>query len=293
MKPFVVSVSRLARGKAGYQRNKYKFGWSFYPEQHTIASLIHLAAVEGYSFLAGHFDRKPPEFYGRADVSTPRISENFIETKIIPLDDDGKAGNPLDFWPNDSLFGMFGAGYYHSSSSTPAAPRIRPIFELDQPITGRESYQLARYALGWYYNRDVNRIDVLPQIPQVWYGSATPTEYKILGNVLPLEVLNAVVIDPYCRVKAAQDDARHARRELARTYTTLDGLIRWLARQDHNRHNRLLALGYRAAEAGVNWPDVAPGVIDACRQNGYFDEYAHSEREIERVFLDGYRRVPR
>lgn len=288
MKIFTISVSRLAKGKEGYKRDKYRFGWSFHPERHTIESLIKLAAVEGYSFLAGQFDRQPPGYYGRHDVTTPRITENFRQTYIIPLDDDGKAGNPVKFWGDDTFFKTYGGGWYHSSSSTPEAPRIRPIFELDQPITDAKLYQAARHALGWHYNRQSYRIDVLPQVPQVWYGSLTPTKYEIFGNVLPLEVLKQAVILPYLRAK--KDKERLAQQQPRRKCSNVDGLIRWLGQQTHNRHNRLLGLGQTAAEAGVKWGDVAGAVIAACHQNGYFETYARSEREIERIFNAGWQR---
>jgi hypothetical protein len=152
MKTFTVSVSRLATGKEGYIRDKYRFGWSFYPEQHTIESLIKLAAIEGYSFLAGEFARESPAYYGRADdVSTARITENFRQTFIIPLDDDGKESDAIEFWENDLLFKTFGGGYYHSASSTQEQPRIRPIFELDSPITDSGLYQEIRHAFGQYF----------------------------------------------------------------------------------------------------------------------------------------------
>ena len=291
MKTFTVSVSRLAKGKDGYKHNKYRFGWSFYPETHTAESLIKLAAVEGYSFLAGEFDRKPPNHYGRTDVTTARITENFRQTHIIPLDDDGEAGNPVDFWQNDLLFKTYGAGYYHSTSSTADSPRIRPIFELDEPITDARLYQTARYAFGWYYNRRVHRIDVLPQIPQVWYGSLIPTEYRIFGNILPLTALVDVVVVPYLKLKRVRELRQQQQPKPAYTGSNIDELIKWLGRQNHNRHNRLLALGQRAGEAGVTWADVGGAVVAACRQNGYFDAYAGSDKEIQRVFNYGWSRA--
>ncbi len=291
MKQFTISVSRMARGKAGYQQNKYNFGWSFYPETHTIESLITLAAVEGYSFLAGEFDRKPPADYDRTGVTTPRITENFRQTCVIPLDDDGKAGNAVAFWENDPLFNLYGGGYYHSTNSTPDHPRIRPIFELDAPITDPKFYQTARYALGWHYNRLTPRIDVLPQVPQVWYGSALPTRHKIFGSVLPLEVLERLVITPYLKVQAARRliDQQQTRRDP--TPHSIAGLIDWLARQKHNRHNSLVSLGYKAKDAGVQWDDVSGAVIAACRENGYLEAYAKNDHAIERVFLDGWSRA--
>lgn len=291
MKQFTVSVSRLARGKDGYKRDKYKFGWSFYPERHTIESLITLAAVEGYSFLAGEFDRKPPGDYGRTNVTTPRITENFRQTCIIPLDDDGEAGNAVTFWENDPLFKRFGGGYYHSTSSTPARPRVRPIFELDAPIKDAGVYQTARYAFGWRYNRSKPRIDVLPQVPQVWYGSATPTQYKIFGNVLPVDVLQRLVIMPYLTARAARRLIDRQRPRRTPTPHSIAGLIDWLAQQDHNRHNRLLAIGYKAKEAGLQWDDVSGAVIAACRENGYYQTYAKNDHAIERVFNDGWSRA--
>lgn len=290
---FTVSVSRLAKGKEGYKSDKYRFGWSFHPERHTIESLIKLAAVEGYSFLAGEFDRQPPGYYGRHDVTTPRITENFKQTYIIPLDDDGKAGNPVKFWGNDTLFKTYGGGWYHSTSSTPEAPRIRPIFELDEPITDAKFYQAARYALGWYYNRTGYRIDVLPQVPQVWYGSLTPTQYEIFGNVLPLEILKRAIVLPYLKAQKARELLPRQRSTVGSGNPSVDGLIKWLGQQNHNRHNRLLGLAQTAAEQGVTWGDVSGAVIAACHRNGYYKTYARSDQEIERVFNAGWARGAR
>lgn len=291
MKTFLVSVSRMTKGKTGYRRNKYQFGWSFFVEEHTIESLIRLAAVDGFSFLAGEFDRKPPAYYGRTDASTPRITENFRQTHIVPLDDDGKAGNAVDFWESDLLFQTYGAGYYHSSSSTPARPRVRPIFELGRPVTASQLYQEARYAFGWFYNRDgQKRIDVIPQIPQVWYGSAHPTEYRILGNVLPLEMLFELVLDPYRRVKAAEAEAERQRAERYQAPSDnedVNRILGWLAgrRSGDNRNLCLLWAAGQLKRLGESWATVGDNIIQACQANGYFDAYAgNNDAEICRIF---------
>lgn len=292
MKTFTVSVSRMAKGKAGYQRDKQRFGWSFYPEVHTLESLIKLAAVDGYSFLAGEFDRNPPAHYGRKDASTPRITENFRQTYIIPLDDDGKAGNAVTFWENDLFFKTYGGGYYHSASSTPDKPRIRPIFELDRPITEGRLYQEIRYAFGWYYNRDgLKRIDVIPQIPQVWYGSPHPTHYKVFGNVLPLEAIQDLLLVPYRQVKVAQQEAQQARAEQRQQAGDQVGyILNWLAnrREGDNRNLCLLWAAGALKSEGETWGTIGPAVIEACRDNGYFDTYARSDREIYRIFDRGH-----
>lgn len=292
MKNFTISVSRMAKGKAGYKRNKYQFGWSFYPEQHTLESLIRLAAIDGFSFLAGEFDRKPPAHYGRKDVSTPRISENFRQTVIIPLDDDGQAGNAVTFWESDLFFKTYGAGYYHSTSSTPERPRIRPVFELDWPITDGRLYQQARYAFGWYYNRNgQKRIDVLPQIPQVWYGSAHPTAYKILGNVLPLEALHEFLLEPYREVQAArQAERQKATQRRQQAGDDIGRILDWLAgrREGDNRNLCLLWAAGALKKKGESWETIGPAVVKACEDNGYYGAYAHSEREISRIFDKGH-----
>lgn len=294
MKTFTVSVSRMAKGKEGYSRDKYRFGWSFYPEQHTIESLVKLAAVEGYSFLAGEFDRKPPSHYGREeDVSTARISENFRQTSIIPLDDDGKESDAVEFWENDLLFKTFGGGYYHSASSTQEQPRIRPIFELDSPITDSKLYQEIRHAFGWYYNQaGSKRIDVIPQIPQVWYGSPHPTRYRVLANVLPIQAIQQLLLDPYRQVKAAQLEAR--RREIEQYQrqnkdSSGGGILVWLARRQpgDNRNLCLLWASSQLKKLGETWATVGNDIVAACRANGYFDAYAHTDSEIERIFSKG------
>lgn len=289
MKSFVVSVSRMARGKAGYKRDKYRFGWSFYPEEHTIESLIKLAAVDGYSFLAGEFDRKPPAYYGRTDASTPRITENFRQTCIIPLDDDGNAGNAVDFWESDLLFQTYGATYYCSSSSTPARPRVRPIFQLGQVITNPALYQEARRAFGWYYPR----IDPLIQIPQVWYGSYPATDYRIIGNVLPLDSLFELVLEPYRRVKAAEAEAERQRAERYQAPSDnedVNRILGWLAgrRSGDNRNLCLLWAAGQLKRLGESWATVGDNIIQACQANGYFDAYAgNNDAEICRIFSRG------
>lgn len=285
MKTFTVSVSRMARGKAGYLRDKYKFSWSFYPEQHTIESLIELAAVDGYSFLAGEFDRKPPSYYGRKDATTARITENFRQTCLIPLDDDGAAGNAVDFWQSDKLFNLHGAGFYHSSSSTPERPRVRPIFELDRPITGPALYQDIRRAFGWYYPR----IDPLIQVPQVFYGSDPPTDYRILGNVLPLETLLELVLMPYRKVRAAEIEERRRQAEQYRATGDSEDIAKilaWLASRQSgdNRNLCLLWVGSQLKKLGESWATVGNQVVEACRANGYYGTFAQDDREIERIF---------
>lgn len=283
MKHFTVSVSRMARGKSGYQGNKYKFGNSFYPETHTIASLISLAAIEGYTFLAGEFARELPTAYGRTDVSTMRITENFRQTCIIPLDDDGKSSDAVQFWENDELFQQYGGGYYHSDSSTPATPRIRPIFELDQAITDHELYQTARRALAWYYNRTGPRVDPIPQIPQPFYGCSLPAKYEIIGAVLPLIVLRDNILLPY----QVQQKRQATRRGEKQSYTggaNHIGLVKWLAAKPVGRHNALVAIALTLKDEGFSWSEVGGDVIAATKTNGYYQDYAKTDAEIERVF---------
>lgn len=293
MKTFIVSVSRMAKGKAGYERNKYDFGWSFHPEPHTIESLIKLAAVEGYSFLAGEFARKPPAYYGRSNVNTARITENFRQTYIIPLDDDGHGSNAQQFWDSDKLFQAFGGGYYHSSSSTPARPRIRPIFELDEPITEGRLYQETRRAFAWYYNRNERRIDTVPQIPQVWYGTPRPAQHKIIGNTLPLQAVYELLLWPYRAVQAAKEREAQARQFKAQSESEqVNRILTWLAqcREGDNRNLALLWAAGQLKALGEAWHSVGAAVIEATHKNGYYARYAQSDREIQRIFERGIAR---
>lgn len=276
----------MARGKDGYRRNKYKFGWSFFPERHTIESLTILAAVEGYSFLAGLFNRNHPKVYGRTDVNTARITENFVETHIIPLDDDGEEDDALIYWHNNKFFRTYGGSLYHSCNSTPERPRLRLIFELDLPIRSAKYYQLARRALGWYYPR----IDTLPQVPQVWYGSEYPTGYEVFGKILPREVLIRKIITPYL-VYTEQETL--AKREMQARYLNqekTDGdiirIIHWLSKRTHgdNRNLSLLWASSELKRLGCTWESVGQSIISACVVNGYYQKYAGDEREIERIF---------
>lgn len=290
MRTFVCSVSRMAKGKAGYKRNKYQFGWSFYPETHTIESLIRLAAIDGFSFLAGEFDRKPPAHYGRTDVNTPRITENFRQTVIIPLDDDGQAGNAVTFWESDLFFKTYGGGFYHSTSSTTERPRIRPIFELDRPITDGQLYQETRRAFIWYYNRNgQKRIDKIVQIPQPWYGAAEPSDYKILGNVLPLEALHEFLLEPYRQVQAARQATRQATQRRQQAGDDIGRILDWLAgrREGDNRNLCLLWAAGALKAKGESWATIGQNIVQVCQDNGYFDAYAHSEKEIRRIFDRG------
>jgi hypothetical protein len=290
MTTFTVSVSRMAKGKAGYQTNKYQFGWSFYPEQHTISSLLHLAAVEGYSFLAGEFDRKPPAHYGRSDVTTARITENFRQTVIVPLDDDGRASDPVAFWENDLLFTTYGGGYYHSASSKPDSPRIRPIFKLDQSITEGKLYQEIRRAFGWYYNRDgKKRIDVCPQIPQCWFGSPHPTEYKILGSVFPVAALKELILKPFREVKAAQAQRHEQLLTVNSSGDQVGYILGWLANRQSGDNRNLCLLWASGAlkRLGESWQTIGTDIIEACKANGYFQAYAGTDTEIHRIFSRG------
>lgn len=282
MRKWTIAVSRQAKGKAGTSR---KFNDSFKSETHTLSSLINLAAVQGYSFLAGEYSRgyRRPTNKSPFYKTTYRITENFRGTYIIPLDDDRGVAGVENWWLSDPLFSACGGGLYHSNSSRHGAEKVRPIFELDRPIMQSANYKLARLSLAHYYNKKERVIDPLPQIPQVWYGVDSPTSHVILSNILPLAHLQEFIIKPY---------QNHLKKQATQkpNYTPtgedkdVSLAIKAFSRQQNSRHNYLLWLGGFCGQAGLSWGDVSGDVLQASKANGHYDKYAKNDKEVERVF---------
>lgn len=305
---FHIGVSRMAAGKEGYRKDKFEFGNSFHTEKHDARTLADLLTVAGYPVTMVHH-RTGPDVTGAAarGVTTYRHKENFISQQVIFLDDDRAMPGVVDSWLSDPFFSAYGSFLYESASSRPEAQKVRPVFVLDQAITDPALLkEIQKAMMARWPHVDQGTHDVT----RVWYGSPGAACHH-LGNVLPLAVVEAEILEPYRAEMERVQAERAARAATAAANRTMSppqpidrdrtkahveksvaGIFNFVASQTAgNRHGAILWAGRKiGALAMAPWAapyigNVEAGLLLACMANGYCDLY--SDTEILRNFNDG------
>jgi hypothetical protein len=193
-----------------------------------------------------------------------RREECFVSAGHMAFDfDKGDETSSLDFLMREGSFAwMFASFGYATPSSTPASPRSRLVFVLEQPIFNAAEYRAAYMAVAWWLAGDGALTDPACKDPlRLYYGSKG-------GEVRPnWSVLGAATLD------YVQEEYRKAfppRRALQTPLRVVDhaparGLVEWKKRRiveavrgaaPGERHLTLLR---RAREAGGY---VASGVFE-------------------------------
>ena len=156
---------------------------SFYQERHTIESLLKRIAGDGCAFAA-------------VMKGGYRQTANFRSAQHIALDDDrGTLESSLDALAADPFIANRAAFLYESPSSTPAQPRSRVVFILDQPFLDSEEYRIAQEAMCWKFSATDERVK---EPARFFYGRPN-ANHLLLGNILFRDVLQEEVIEPYLR----------------------------------------------------------------------------------------------
>ncbi len=306
------------RGDLGFKQATGK-GRQYAIERHNFETWQQLVR-EGATTVPPYCPRWPGEWLPDSrKVKIPRIRENFMQAQFLEQDDDRQTPDVVDFWLNDPFFSQYGAAFIESSSSTPDKQKGHPFVIFDQPVTDRELYEEMLRAWVWKYN------GIEPGCADKAITSSNELSYHkpgsvihALGNVCPLDVYFETFVKPYRAhvAKVEEDREKKRKKELAKarklidanltstdatdvtryTVAQWDGLVRWFAGLPNGRHGALLSLGVHwgslqaspwaaAAIQTIGHPLTA--VIAAARSNGYYDQYAHSDTEIERIFNDG------
>jgi DNA-binding transcriptional ArsR family regulator len=128
-----------------------------------------------------------------------RKRENFISSQIIVIDRDTEdIRSTLDFLINQPFVACYAALIHTSSSHTSDKPRSHIIFVLSEQVTDPERYTLYVQALMWL----LGAADEHCKDPAHAYFGALGCDLRILGNVLPIAVLDELVnqwqaVQPY------------------------------------------------------------------------------------------------
>lgn len=221
---FQIAVNRNYTGKIPQSATKsvwYQFNHSFKTETLDLEGLIAVIRA-GYAITAVH--------------NNERKKDNFVSAQHIGLDFDTEdEQSSLDVLQADPFIAGYGALIHTSASHTPEKPRARVLFILDKPITDADCY--ARYAealVARFHVADKHCTDPV----RIWFGSKD-CEYRLLGNVLPAEVLEKEVAN-----RPAQPKQTHSTPKLDKTIP------------QGKRNGTLTSLGGSLRRKGLSVPEI-------------------------------------
>lgn len=139
-----------------------------------------------------------------------RHSRNYQAGQHIGMDFDTEdQRSTLKTLQQDPFIARYGAILYTTMSHTPAAPRARAIFLLDQPIMQARNYALASAALLWVFGSADRQCK---DAARFFYGGRPGAcEMEWLANELPLELVKDLI-------RRYQQTGQHARRQVNARY---------------------------------------------------------------------------
>jgi hypothetical protein len=182
---------------------------SFMTERLSLVELL-LAIRSGHAWTAPHrkIRHRRPTRHNPTYQTTYRVKDNVLGSQLLALDCDTEdERSTFDWLAADPFIGHYGGVLHATASSRPERPRTRVIFVLDRPLD-RAGYELALKAL----------LERYPYCDQsachaavVFYGAAR-CDYRLIGQLLPVEVLWYQVIRPYQERRAAERQRRAAAR---------------------------------------------------------------------------------
>ncbi|MCC6602762.1 MAG: hypothetical protein IT327_06105 [Anaerolineae bacterium] len=285
---------------------------TFETQRLTLPDLL-ISIRQGYAWSAPHLQirrhrpmRRNPNYF-----TTYRVKANVIGSQLLALDSDtGDERSSFAALLEDPLIGQYVGLLHATASATPAQPRSRIIFLLDEVLETAD-YELALKALLHRFpfcDRSVNHAAV------VFYG-ARDCAYYLTEQLLPLPILHEQIVTPYAQFleaerqkRAAERSARlaaygsrkqPARGQVSRYVEAVYGnLLRKLANTSSGqglRHRRLYTAsltvgGLNAAawlthEARQRLSSAVDDLLDAAVANGYVTDY--SEEDALRTIDNG------
>lgn len=312
---FQVDVSRRYKNKEGYEAGGYLLNTSFITETHTPETFIQDVVKSGYPYTMVHLKRSPEETGAVArNIYTPKHIENFVSSQLITLDDDRGTPTVVQEWLNCPFFERYGLAFVESASSTPEKQRGHAIFLLDKPVEDPDKYKAYMQAACYQY---ISRVDWLVNIDRTIYNGENKPVY-LINRVLPTDIFEREVLLPWTKNESIklQDYYEKMKRQEATTtlYTGEDahryenyirGFLDWMINHISTKSkgdNRNIAIYWAGRTvAGITQTEwakpylyvldgIEDRVIDACRQNGYLQEYAHNNtKEILRIYTIGFK----
>ncbi|MBK8904479.1 MAG: hypothetical protein IPM53_25095 [Anaerolineaceae bacterium] len=285
---------------------------TFETQRLTLPELV-VAIRLGHAWSAPHLQirhhrptRRNPNYF-----TTYRVKANVTGSQLLALDSDtGDERSNFSSLLEDPLIGQYAGLLHATASATPAQPRSRIIFLLDE-VLETVDYELALKALLHRFpfcDRSVNHAAV------VFYG-ARDCAYYLTEQLLPLPVLHEQIVMPYTQFLEAERQKRAAERaarlaaygnrkqpsrsQVSRYVEAVYGnLLRKLASTSSGqglRHRRLYTAsltvgGLNAAawlthEARQRLSSAVDDLLDAAVANGYVADY--SEEDALRTIDNG------
>jgi hypothetical protein len=203
---FLVAVNRQVRGKLPPGSADFgRFNMGFQNEEMTLDGLI-AAITAGHAWTAPHehVRRHRPTSRRPDHLTTYRVKENVISSQLLALDaDTGDERSTFAAWLADPFVARHAALLHETASATPDDPRTRVIFLLDEPLPPAE-YELALQALLARYPF----CDQSVRHAAAAFFGAPNCRYVRLGNVLPVETLQAELIAPLEETRELERAAR-------------------------------------------------------------------------------------
>lgn len=232
-----------------------------------------------------------------------RKAENFVAAGYIALDFDG--GIEPDVVLGDPLIQKYHSIFYHTPSSTPANPRFRIVFELENPIHDADHYREYVLAFLWRFGSEADQST--KDATRFFYG-AKGSEPTFTGSIMPMSVVASISGEYRQHLKAEREKAEAERRAAQPVSTANDkGKLKYLEAvlQTHvdlvrnapkgTRHNTARASarvigGYLAGEPGIlDEYQVEQSLIDAKMSMG---ADLKESSKVVRAGLDEGKRQP-
>lgn len=203
---FLVAVNRQVRGKLRTGSAEFgRFNMGFQNQELTLDGLI-AAITAGHAWTAPHqhLRHHRPTSRRPDHLTTYRVKENVISSQLLALDaDTGDERSAFAAWLADPFVARYAALLHETASATPDDPRTRVIFLLDEPLPPAE-YELALLALLARYPFCDHSVR---HAAAAFFG-APNCRYVRLGNVLPVETLQAELIAPLEEARELERAAR-------------------------------------------------------------------------------------
>ena len=118
----------------------------------------------------------------------PRSKDTFWLAQHIAVDlDTEDSRSTYDGVMSNPTTRLFGGIWYETPSCTPARPRGRLVFFLDQPILVGAKYDVAARLMAMLYDADI----ACAECSRCWYG-ALGGQVRVMGNTLPLSYLRSL-----------------------------------------------------------------------------------------------------
>jgi len=269
---------------------------------------LDLAVIisRGHAYTAP-FDKIPDE-----EHATSHYKANVQEVTVLWLDAENKEQGErctLDYWLSDSFVSTYGFMVHETVSHTEDDPHSRVIYIPEKPL----SVEKAELALKALFDRWPHVDQGVHDASRTLYG-ARDCQLKLLGRVLPLDVLESEIIKPYeakmAAQKAAAEQNRPKPRTKSQTLATDDQVGRYIKKTINStiqeltaalegtgrRHELLMKASVRLNSlAKATWltsaaadllDNLEDDLLTAARANGYVAKY--SEADTLRIIKSGF-----